>query len=143
MKYGTFNDDCKRVFDSLFNGPNQPKKRFGTHTIRRSAYVNAVWGEGVESDIRHSARHFTQACSDGYRGDATTLLQFARENSNLTQLRPYKWKIILVDNLAAASALCVGQSRYFRPLVELADIFIRAVAPELYSTTTSGIILFV
>jgi hypothetical protein len=129
MHYETFNDDCKRVFNRLFNSQNQIFRKFGTHTIRRTGYVFAVWGRGVEQEIKHSARHMDQDCSNSYRGDATTILQLARENDQLQDLPMYSWKVIRLDTYDSIQGLCVGQSVNFKPLATIAEDFVSRVAP--------------
>lgn len=138
MNYETFNEDCKRVFNRLFNSPNQVVRKFGTHTIRRTGYVFAVWGKGVEQEIKHSARHLDQDCSNNYRKDASTILQLARENDQLQDLPIYTWKVIRLDTYDSIQGLCVGQSVNFKPLVNIAEGFVSAVAPASEGNIREG-----
>ena len=53
---------------------------FGTHFLRKTAWLLAVWGGGQDVDIMEASRHKTLKQAKIYKQDAGTLLQIARNS---------------------------------------------------------------
>ena len=75
--------------------------KIGLHSLRNTAYLCAMFANGVREDMRKSARHKKHASFTRYEQDMTTLLEMirrsgSRENSML-QLVP-KWNSIFIQN---------------------------------------------
>ncbi len=66
---------CKSQVD-----PERETSKFGTHTLRKTGYLFAVWGNGIIGDIMNSARHKTVENAMRYYRDAGVLLQAAKDS---------------------------------------------------------------
>eukprot|EP00474_Spongospora_subterranea_P008091 CRZ08549.1 hypothetical protein [Spongospora subterranea] len=81
MEYNRFNHSLKTLFRTVI-GRRGP---WGTHTLRKTGYLMAIWGGGQIEQIMLSARHKTLASAQKYFQDAAALLHLAkiqRDNSN-------------------------------------------------------------
>lgn len=59
------------------SGRNGP---FGTHYLRKTAWLLAVWGNGQDVDMMAASRHKTLKQASRYKQDAGTMLQIARNS---------------------------------------------------------------
>jgi hypothetical protein len=59
-------------------GSNGRRGPWGTHTMRKTGYLVAIWGGGTVENIMLSARHATVDSAKRYYQDAGSLLQMAR-----------------------------------------------------------------
>lgn len=51
---------------------------WGTHTLRKTGYLLAIWGGGSVEQIMLSERHKTMSRASKYHQDAATLLEMAK-----------------------------------------------------------------
>jgi hypothetical protein len=51
---------------------------WGTHTLRKTGYILALWGEGELAKIMMSARHNSLNSAKRYFTDALSLLEIAK-----------------------------------------------------------------
>ena len=80
--------------------------RYGTHSLRKTGYVLAIWGGGCLDDIRVSARHKTIESAERYYRDASYLFFRAQRcHSSLLDLIPV-WHSIMVENIQGAPFSC-------------------------------------
>jgi hypothetical protein len=64
----------KKIIMSVV-GRNGP---WGTHTLRKTGYLLAIWGKGELEQIMLSARHKTITSAQKYYQDAASLLEMAK-----------------------------------------------------------------
>jgi hypothetical protein len=76
IPYSTFNDRLKRLFPKV-TGRHGP---WGTHSLRKTAYLLATWCGASDLELMASARHKSHDVSLEYKKDACTLLEIARNN---------------------------------------------------------------
>lgn len=81
FQYASFLSQIQNLFKTLLkrDGP------FGTHTLRKTAYLLAVWGGGADMEIMQSARHKTYQNSVKYKLDANALLEITRQSTESFQ----------------------------------------------------------
>ena len=68
---------------------------FGSHSLRKTAYLLAVWGGGSDTDIMLAARHSTEKDAAKYKQDASTLLELQRRKG-LSQGAISRWQPIRI-----------------------------------------------
>ena len=71
-------DDFFNRFKKLIGRVLGRKGVFGTHTLRKTGYLLAIWGGGLVEHIMLSARHSTISSAQKYYQDAAALLQMAK-----------------------------------------------------------------
>eukprot|EP00474_Spongospora_subterranea_P006372 CRZ06830.1 hypothetical protein [Spongospora subterranea] len=84
-------DEFNSVFFQLCNSVtgDENRNRYGTHTIRKTAYLYAIWGGGDLDHIRQGARHKTMKNAQLYYRDSAALLARAkRTGSHVLSLAP-------------------------------------------------------
>jgi len=90
VKYAAYNDTfvklCKRLIVR--------KDKFGTHTCRKTGYMEAGWGGGEEMDLMAAARHRSASSALLYKQDSATLYHIAKLNN--PEMICYKWKPIYI-----------------------------------------------
>ena len=69
VPYQTFLNEFNEVCKLVLNRPGP----FGTHTMRKTAYLFAIWGKAEEVELMVSARHKTVKSSIKYRKDAVLI----------------------------------------------------------------------
>src|SRR5690349_17512254 len=81
MKIQTSHSRLKRLCNSTIDraGP------WGTHSLRKTGYLVALWGGGVVEQLMLSARHSTIKSASRYYQDAETLLAMARRRKSATR----------------------------------------------------------
>jgi hypothetical protein len=71
--------------------------KFGSHSMRKTAYLMAVWGNGKFEVIMKSARHKDVFTAQKYARDAKHVLNVAKANGlNVESALP--WKAVLVES---------------------------------------------
>ena len=76
VPYSTFNDRLKRLFAKV-TGRHGP---WGTHSLRKTAYLLASWCGASDLELMAAARHKCHDVSLRYKNDSLTLLEIARNN---------------------------------------------------------------
>jgi hypothetical protein len=106
MTYDTFYTSFKLLCISLF-AKSRVGAKWGTHSLRKTAYLLGVWGGGCDMDLMAAARHVTMSNAELYRRSAKTLLEYARLNN--AHMKESVWKPIYShDNQLAASINLMG-----------------------------------
>jgi hypothetical protein len=77
MGYKTMLDLVKKKFSAI-----QPNFDYGTHSIRRTAFLLALWYGATDSDLMNTARA-QQNTIARYRGDSTTRKALAKLDGNI------------------------------------------------------------
>ncbi len=87
---------------------------WGTHTLRKTAYLFGVWGGGSEIDIMNAARHSQKTDTSAiYRQDAEFLRTLAEQRGLNPGLMVSKWKSIYCANLDLARSLGIHRQYDF------------------------------
>lgn len=77
QSYDSSNFRVKKTIMTVM-GKNGRKGPWGTHTMRKTGYLLAIWGGGSVENIMLSARHSTVESAEHYYQDAGSLLQMAK-----------------------------------------------------------------
>lgn len=105
VTYDEFNSVFFELCEAVTGGGN--RGRYGTHTIRKTAYFYAIWGGGDLDHIRQAARHKTIKNAQFYYRDSKALLARARRlKSHMLTLSP-SWDPIYLENLQGARRIAV------------------------------------
>ena len=96
--------------------------KFGTHNLRKTGYLFAVWGKGDIQDIMKAARHKSIDIAMRYKQDVSYLLQVEAETGNHAHSVVSKWKTCFAANLQVAQKLSgrVGGKTY--DLLKLSEL---------------------
>ena len=101
VPYQTFLNEFNEVCKLVLNRPGP----FGTHTMRKTAYLFAIWGKAEEVELMVSARHKTVKSSIKYRKDAV-LMRFLVEVHRLQMFNTIpKWKPIKLESIQMAKQI--------------------------------------
>ena len=92
LKYSTFQNEFVSLCQNLF-GKSQ---KWGTHTLRKSGYLFAIWGGGTVELIMMSARHKDLLSAQKYVGDANIQLEVTRRNRRSLAGLISNWVPILI-----------------------------------------------
>jgi hypothetical protein len=118
-----FKDLCKSAAPKRV----QEGAKFGTHTIRKTAYLLAIWGKGDISDIMQSARHRTLRNALKYKRDSSYLLSVADANESVLLAMVPRFRTAYIADVQLGGAVVrSGEGRGSRPstsLVTAADAF--------------------
>jgi hypothetical protein len=120
LEYSTFQTRFKELAQKVTErtGP------FGTHSLRKSGYLLAVWGGGGMLEIMSSARHKTYSMAQKYMEDSSMLSQISKEShSSLDNIYPV-FKSIFVKNIQMARRL--NRMRSQKTLAEIVSDFMQA-----------------
>jgi hypothetical protein len=104
ISYNTFQARLVGVLRSLFNAKERPGP-WGTHTLRKTAYLMAIWGKGELADIKNAARHSTLKNAEKYYQDARALYDIDQVGENLFQTIIPKWRSIRLMEVQIAQSL--------------------------------------
>jgi hypothetical protein len=138
LKYKTFLSAIKKLSKDVLkkdrNDPAEQYNIYGTHVLRKTAFLLAVWGilqrrnlvdQIDKGDIVLSARHSDVNSSLVYLNDVTVLRQMNEQhNPNDPANRVGSWQSIQVNTLSAAASLNLPSKEWLKPLVELANRYI-------------------
>jgi hypothetical protein len=119
ISYSTFQNRVSKVFRSLLcrHGP------WGTHTIRKTAYLFAIWGKGNFEEIKKGARHTSLKNSEKYSADAGTLLAIYKASKESFKTFP-EWRPIFLKELQIAQSINMS-SRRFKSLSYSAEMLFK------------------
>ncbi|KAJ3205316.1 hypothetical protein HDU67_008921, partial [Dinochytrium kinnereticum] len=81
------------------------QRRIGTHTLQRTAYTLAVFGDAEERALMQSARHATHKIALPYKGDASFQLRLAQVNDKDPSTIVSKFTGILCSNQRTRSKI--------------------------------------
>ncbi|KAJ3289585.1 hypothetical protein HDU76_007515 [Blyttiomyces sp. JEL0837] len=121
MPYDQFNIRFQAICQELL--PRAKFDRFGTHTCRKTAYLLAILGGGVESDICQSARHADMNTALRYIKDTRYIIATAVENKVDLYQHISQWKTVrcLSENIAKS---LIRRHHEEMTLTMAADIFV-------------------
>ena len=134
MAYKTFLSKLKRVLVHLFDQyrkhvDSDSKLRVGTHTLRKTGYLFAIWGvknkystidggriiSDVEySEILRAARHKTISNATGYIVDAGTVYEMVQNERFQDEQRVCQWRSVFVSPNTNAGDINVHSRPYQR-----------------------------
>jgi len=105
---------CRQLF------PRQSK--WGTHTMRKTAYLFAVWGGGEFEIVRRSARHEDSKTAKQYEQDANYLLTASKSTGSDVASIVSKWKPVMIENAQMARSFIDASLQ--KPLFDLCSSFL-------------------
>jgi hypothetical protein len=140
IAYKCFLGTLKFLYSRVLNAKPDRKSILGTHILRKTAYLFAVWGSRMsevdgETHTTHeksctifgSARHSQSSGVAGttYITDCETLWHLVQANKNGKEdNRVSKWKHILVAHQACYRLINNPSNRFQRSIIDLADHYI-------------------
>lgn len=96
ITYDSFQDRFKQLCKDIIERTDRPGP-FGSHTIRKTAYLWACWGGGEEIEMMHSARHKTPSQAIKYIKDSKMQKYMAELNRKTINGAVSKWKPIVIE----------------------------------------------
>ena len=123
ISYSTFNHIIVGLCGQLLqrNGP------WGTHSLRKTSYLLAVWGGANIADIMPSARHKSIKEAQGYQRDAQFQLEIAKVNGLELGGVVSKWRPNFCSNLQLGRQLNSKRRIIGNDLFGLADRYIKVI----------------
>ena len=128
---------CATVLGKDMDGEAMNKLIIGTHMMRKTAYLLAIWGwkrtYGSDecpldsSNLFKSARHSSVHSIAVYASDAATmkvLLDSLSLDSASSNQSVGVWKPIHIEHITAFETLKLGKDQYVKPLRELAEWYV-------------------
>ncbi|KAI9324302.1 hypothetical protein DFJ73DRAFT_966423 [Zopfochytrium polystomum] len=87
LTYSSFQDYFKTLCAEVI----KREGKFGSHSIRKTGYVLAIWGGGSEAEIMHCARHKSYIDAKKYKQDAAFLLELSKRTGEDTRSLVATW----------------------------------------------------
>jgi hypothetical protein len=123
------------VEDILKKDTAEDKSIIGTHILRKTAYLMAVWGfrqshdgrkaqDWAQVSIFKSARHATAKSAAVYIKDADTLYKLVTREKHTERHRVSDWAPIHMEQMSQFRSILTTSSKYQRPIKELADWYV-------------------
>jgi hypothetical protein len=92
VDYSLVLDKVQTVFTNITARPGP----FGTHFMRKTGFVLAIWGEGADIDIKDASRLKSLEMLSRYKKDGTTLMEAAKSNNKVPVIG--RWRSCYVQN---------------------------------------------
>ena len=117
----------------------------GTHTLRKTGYLFALWGVlkdmGIDrkvvmnpvlpevhiANILGSARHSTIVNAATYQKDSATLWAYVRRGNFSALQNVSHWENILIVSMESLRIIILPTSKWVRPLPELSQYFVEVM----------------
>jgi hypothetical protein len=125
ISYNTFQARLVGILRSLLNPKERPGP-WGTHTLRKTAYLFAIWGKGELADIKNAARHNTLKNAEKYYQDARALYDIDQVGENLFQTIVPRWRPIRLMEVQIARSLNKTSYR-FKNLFDSAQMLFKSL----------------
>jgi hypothetical protein len=91
LSYSTLSKIFVRMAKEVLTAGSTVHLKLGLHTLRKTAYRFAIWGNGIWSVIKNDARHIMDADAFRYAGDAFSSMQIAHIfNDPMNKVKKYK-----------------------------------------------------
>jgi hypothetical protein len=123
------------VQNILKKDTGEDKSIIGTHILRKTAYLMAVWGFHQSNDGRKaqdwaqvsifkSARHASTQSAAVYIKDANTLYELVTREKHTERHQVSDWAPIHMEQMSQFCSILTTSSKYQRPIKELADSYV-------------------
>ena len=128
-----FNARIKSLVEKAPLGLPKGEKKIGTHSLRKTGYLFALWGGGDIESVRTSARHATHECAQTYARDCEAIKVLTSDAPNQHVSRWKAAKILSPANLKTVVNSGNLNKRYAKPLPQLAIDFVVGLEVDVTS----------
>lgn len=123
IRYSTFRSRAQKVALDVtkvrdVETETERKRRFGTHYLRKTAWLIGVWGGGSDVDLAAASRHRTLAQAPRYKMDASAMREVAINVGDPMALSAPRWRAIYVRSLQTCAGLAHGTEQSLPSLAE-------------------------
>lgn len=123
ISYSTFLSRARKAALQVKGG----KGVYGTHYLRKTAWLLGVWGGGSDTDLAAASRHKTLHQAPRYKMDASAMREFAINIGDPMAASAPRWRAIHISSLQTCADLSFRTGDSLRSLGDqFADSLIRS-----------------